>query len=61
MSYVINDVTDKVHKQGDGRSELSTACGVTYQMDAERLKMTASEKLPTGEKCGRCFEDGGGY
>lgn len=61
MTYIVNEITNKVHKQGDGRSELSTECGVTYQMDAERLKMSVSDTLTAAEKCGRCFEDGGGY
>jgi hypothetical protein len=61
MAYIVNEVTEKVHKQCDGRSELSTECGVTYQMDGERSKISVSETLPPAEKCGRCFEDGGGY
>ena len=61
MMYIINEKTDKVHKQGTRESEFSTACGVTYQMDRERMDMSVTESLSSSDKCGRCFEDGGGY
>ena len=61
MKYIINEKTETVHKQGTRESEVSTACGVTYQMDREQLQMRVTESVSKPDKCGRCFEDGGGY
>lgn len=64
MDGILNDATNTVHKQAIGQSALETPCGVTNNLSKDQLRQTAIEQLVTTSnttKCGRCFEDGGGY
>ena len=61
MTVVVNKATDKMHKQETGKTQFHTACGVSYHMDPDQLQLTSLEQLSTPQKCGRCFDDGGGH
>jgi hypothetical protein len=63
MDGILNEVTNTVHKQEPGSSALVTSCGVTNNLSEDQLRHTAIEQLvtTTTTKCGRCFDDGGGY
>jgi hypothetical protein len=64
MGAVLNELTQTVHKHNAGDSEIHTACGVTHHVDDDQLRVVPVERA-TGDhgasKCGRCFDDGGGY
>ncbi len=65
MEVILNEVTNTVHRQETGRPERRAACGSTFHISHDKLRVV-SEAEPGGEaatttKCGRCFEDGGGY
>jgi hypothetical protein len=64
MESIVNEVTRTVHKHETGASDLHTRCGVTYNLDPEQLQTMSLSRATTdydASKCGRCFEDGGGY
>ncbi len=64
MDGILNEVTNTVHKQETGGRELHTVCGVTYNIAVDQLEPGGIDQLvtsPNTSKCGRCFEDGGGY
>lgn len=61
---VLNEITGTVHKRKLGESILHTVCGLTYHVDSEHLERTAMDRAMDSLnvcKCGRCFEEGGGY
>jgi hypothetical protein len=64
MDGILNEVTNTVHKQEIGKSALETPCGVSNNLPEDQLRQTTIDELgsiTTTEKCGRCFEDAGGY
>jgi hypothetical protein len=65
MDGVVNEVTNTVHKHETGKSRLQTECGVTYHLSADDLhvvRVVQSElDGKCASKCGRCFDDAGGY
>lgn len=65
MELILNEVTNTIHKQGTGRLDLQTVCGATNHVSQDNLRcITVSESEMDGipmRKCGRCFDDGGGY
>lgn len=62
MDRILNEVTNTVHKQKTGTAALETPCGITYHVPEDQLHQTTTHQLPrTTTKCGRCFDDGGGY
>jgi hypothetical protein len=64
MDGILNEATNTVHKQEPGTSALQTPCGITYNVPEDQLRQTAIDQLVTNattSKCGRCFDDGGGY
>lgn len=64
MTVVVNQCTNTVHKHDPGDRDLHTACGITYHLDHDRLRTVPFEQATTdgdASKCGRCFDDGGGY
>ncbi|MEF8852162.1 MAG: hypothetical protein V5A44_07715 [Haloarculaceae archaeon] len=64
MEGVLNEHTRTVHKHESGSSELHTVCGVSYNLAAEKLLAVPVSRATTAddaEKCGRCFDDAGGY
>lgn len=64
MDGVLNEATNTIHKHQRGKSDLQTACGATYHISHDNLRMTS---IPSGNgktivsKCGRCFDGAGGY
>lgn len=65
MKIILNEVTNTIHKQGTGRLDLQTVCGATNHVPQDNLRCTTVieseiDRIPTS-KCGRCFDDGGGY
>jgi len=64
MNGVLNETTRTVHKHDHQASDLSTACGAEYHLSPEQLRLTSVSRALTARdatKCGRCFDDGGGY
>lgn len=64
MVGVLNETTKTVHRHKDAETNLEARCGATYHLNPDQLrKTTISEAISvySADKCGRCFEDGGGY
>lgn len=64
MDGVLNRGTRTVHKRENGADELRTVCGATGEIDPDRFPDIPVERAKTvhdASKCGRCFDDGGGY
>lgn len=63
MNIVLNEATETVHKP-EAATEPNTACGVSRTLGADRLRVLPLREA-TAEydisRCGRCFEDAGGY
>lgn len=64
MTVVVNQCTKTLHKHAPGEDGLNTACGITYHLDHDHLLAIPFEQATSdgdASKCGRCFDDGGGY
>lgn len=64
MDALLNETTLTVHRLEDGRHSTNAACGATAHVSDDRLQETtvgAAIDDVTANKCGRCFDDGGGY
>ncbi len=64
MQGVLNEVTQTVHEHQRGESAFQTKCGANSQISHDQLQRISVERTigrGTVSKCGRCFEDGGGY
>jgi hypothetical protein len=64
MDGVLNEYTKTVHKHEIGAAKLHTVCGVTHNLSSEQLRVISVEEAvadTNARKCGRCFDDGGGY
>lgn len=65
MNIVLNEVTNTIHKQDTEKSDCQTVCGATNHVPQDNLRyVTVIEpelKTLNASKCGRCFDDGGGY
>jgi hypothetical protein len=64
MDGLLNEATNTVHRQSLNERKLHSTCGVTYNVPKDHLRQVAIERevtATTTSKCGRCFEDGGGY
>lgn len=63
MDGILNEVTNTVHRREVGTSALETPCGVTHNLPEEQLRTAALDQIgtTTTTRCGRCFDDGGGY
>lgn len=64
MDVILNEPTKTVHKHEPGALDPHTECGVTYHVAPDQLRMLPLEQAATdynASKCGRCFDDGGGY
>jgi hypothetical protein len=65
MDGVLNEVTNTVHKHETGKSRFQTECGVTYHLSEDDLRLLGTVQSELDEKCtskcGRCFDDAGGY
>lgn len=63
MNALLNHATLTVHRKEAEREALEAVCGATTHVNADHLSETTVTEAIDGdaEKCGRCFEDGGGY
>jgi hypothetical protein len=65
MGRVLNEVTNTVHRHETGKSRFQTECGVTYNLSEDDLRRLETFQSEFGgnctSKCGRCFDDAGGY
>lgn len=64
MDALLNERTDTAHRLERGEPDPRTACGASRTLDADQLRTIPLERAATDDgisKCGRCFEDGGGY
>jgi len=61
MEHVLNEVTNTVHRHEPGTADLQTACGVTFHLSHDNLSTLTASETTSASKCGRCFDDGGGY
>lgn len=64
MDGVLNETTMTVHKRKPGGADVDTVCGLTFQVNPEQLRTAAVDQATSAydaSKCGRCFEDAGGY
>lgn len=64
MDFVLNEFTRTVHKPERDAATLHAECGATYHLDPDHLRSISVDGTVADNdvnKCGRCFEDGGGY
>jgi len=64
MDGVLNDRTSTVHRRANGRGRFDAECGALRHVGAQALEPVAVGQAVEGEdvdRCGRCFEHGGGY
>jgi hypothetical protein len=64
MEGLLNETTGTVHEIRAEEPVLEADCGVTNHLDADQLRRVPVERATTelgADKCGRCFEDAGGY
>ena len=63
MDGILNESANTVHKQEVGKQTLESPCGATNNLSRDQLCQAAINQLvsTTTTKCGRCFDDGGGY
>lgn len=64
MKGLLNEVTDTIHKHQRGEIDFQTRCGAISHVSHDNFQVTSVEQtIATGDvsKCGRCFDDGGGY
>lgn len=64
MDGVLNEVTQTVHRHESEESDLESRCGATHGLAREQLRMTSVRRAlleANADKCGRCFDEAGGY
>lgn len=65
MNGVLNETTNTIHKRETGSADFQTECGATYHVSHDHLRIVAAIESTTdatsATKCGRCFDDAGGY
>ena len=64
MNGILNETANTVHKQEVGKQTLESPCGATNNISEDQLRRATIDQLvstTTTTKCGRCFNDGGGY
>ena len=64
MTRLLNEHTGTVHKRRQGPTGDEAACGALRHVTACHVRSVGTdESLPDGsvDRCGRCFEDAGGY
>lgn len=64
MQRLVNENTKKVHKAVESEDSLRSVCGAVEHVPSGNLRRIPVEdggNADTVDKCGRCFEDGGGY
>lgn len=61
---ILNETTMTIHEREAGVGEYQVSCGHLNHVGQENLRITRDPTVteePTTSKCGRCFEEGGGY
>jgi hypothetical protein len=61
---ILNEYTNTIHRHQTGAPALHAACGVTHDLAVDQLRVISIERASTdydADRCGRCFDDGGGY
>lgn len=63
MEGILNETTATVHKHETGTSPLETICGASNNLSAEQLRQVPVTGAVDydADRCGRCFDDAGGY
>lgn len=64
MEGVLNESTNTVHRRKIETPNPASVCGATDYVNRDRLRTTTVKQAIAhrdANKCGRCFEDGGGY
>jgi hypothetical protein len=65
MGLVLNGVTNRAHRHGTDRPERQAVCGSTFHASHNNLGVVSGAEpeieAVSATKCGRCFENGGGY
>jgi hypothetical protein len=64
MAGVLNETTRTVHELRAEEPRLRTECGVANHLEGEQLRKVSVDRATReldASKCGRCFDDAGGY
>lgn len=64
MDGVLNDRTSTVHRRALGRGRLDAECGALRHVGVQSLESVAVGRAVQADevdRCGRCFDRGGGY
>lgn len=64
MEVVLNELTKTAHKPKREASDLHTQCGITHHLTHDQVFRLSAERATidyNASKCGRCFDEGGGY
>lgn len=64
MDGVLNESTRTVHKHQLGDADFQSECGATADLSHDKLRVVPVELASSDTdviKCGRCFDDAGGY
>lgn len=64
MTGVVNGNTMTVHRRNLANAGAETVCGLTSHVDPDQLRTTALDEAAADvavSKCGRCFDETGGY
>ncbi|RKD97600.1 hypothetical protein [Halopiger aswanensis] len=66
MRIVLNESTKTAHKPARSTRNQPADCGALRHVPTERIRETSEAEIEQAveaelERCGRCFEDSGGY
>ncbi|AEH37412.1 hypothetical protein [Halopiger xanaduensis] len=66
MRIVLNESTKTAHKPARSARNQLADCGALRHVPTDRVRETSEEEIEPPievelERCGRCFEDSGGY
>jgi hypothetical protein len=64
MKRLLNEHTGTIHRQRTGTASTTTACGALRHVSHRNITPLEIDELEFDDelaRCGRCFEDTGGY
>lgn len=64
MQIILNEVTETIHKPSRDGNKHPAACGALRHVSNDHIQALTVESLSSHQgsnRCGRCFEDAGGY
>ena len=64
MDGILNETTSTVHEMRAEEPDLRAECGVTNHLEGDKLREVSVHRATReldASKCGRCFDDAGGY